>query len=181
VNVGVSILAEPDGVSLVVGADSRRARRELGAVAWVMLEAVALAGEFDAEGRWVAVTNARALASELGIGKDRAAAALATLRAAGLVVAHAGRQYGSARFAPSRYEVRLPVSHHTDTATTTPDRPTRRRAPRTRARVDELTLFKNLVASPVQTSSITDHQTHTDASAMPDTVLGEASTRQPRC
>jgi hypothetical protein len=78
-------------------------------VAWSVLEVLGLSG-FDVEGRWVATTNARDVAARLGIGKDRAAAALSTLRDAGLVVPHRNRDAGSARFAASRYEVRLPVS-----------------------------------------------------------------------
>jgi hypothetical protein len=112
---GVTIVVDADGDSeLVVGTQSVDARRELGVVAWSVLEVVALGGSLDNSGRWVTHTNVRDIAQRLGIGKDRAAAALVVLRGAGLVVAQVGRDRGS-RFAPSCYEVRLPVSHHTDT------------------------------------------------------------------
>jgi hypothetical protein len=104
-------------------------------VAWSVLEVLALTGE-DVGGRWVARTNARDLGSRLGIGKDRVAAALHTLRSAGLVVAHTNRDARSARFAASCYDVRLPVSRVDDARESTrvtarPDPP--RTRPRARA------------------------------------------------
>jgi hypothetical protein len=101
-------------VTLEVGADSDQARRELGGVTWSVLEVLALMGT-DVDGRWVAATNARDLAARLGIGKNRAAASLSALRQAGLVVTHATRDAATARFAPSRYEVQVPVSRCDDT------------------------------------------------------------------
>lgn len=133
-NTGIRILVHDDRVTLEIGAESTTARRELGAVAWSILEHLALTSN-DADGRRVATTNARDLASRLGIGKDRAAAALRVLRGAGPVVPHAGRDATTSRFAASCYEVRLPVAHIDDN----PDRdegPPQRQAlrPRTRTR-----------------------------------------------
>ena len=59
-------------------------------------------------------TSARDLAGKLGIGKDRAAAALAVLRDAGLLVQVASSAGRSGRFVAHRYEIRLPVSRQTD-------------------------------------------------------------------
>ncbi len=97
-----------EALTLEVDSASMAARRELSAVAWSVLEALALTGS-DAGGTWVATTSARDLGSRSGIGKDRAAAALGMLRAASLVEAHTSRD-ASSRFAAGRYEVRLPVS-----------------------------------------------------------------------
>jgi hypothetical protein len=107
-----------------------------------VLETLALAGTFDDDGRWITLTNARDLGHRLGVGKDRAAAALVTLREAGLVVAHVGRAAGSARFAPSRYEVRVPVSCTADTAPHAVRTDTRSR--RSRSTNDTATLFNDL-------------------------------------
>jgi hypothetical protein len=117
VNVGMVVVVDADGrVELRVDAGSAGVRRELGVAGWSVLELLALGGAVDDSGRWMTYGNARDLAGSLGIGKDRAAAALADLRRAGLVAAHVERDRRSARFARSRYEVRIPVSHDTDTA-----------------------------------------------------------------
>jgi hypothetical protein len=133
VNPGFGIVVDGETVRLEIATDSALGRRELGVVAWSVLEILALIGE-DRDGQWVATTNARDLASRLGIGKDRVAAALATLRSAGLVVAHTNREARSARFAASCYEVRLPVSRVDDTRKIAPTA-ARPDAPRTRPRV----------------------------------------------
>ena len=116
-NVGVGVAVDGNGaVVLRVNAESVETRRELGVAAWSVLELLALGGAVDDAGRWMVYSNARDLAHSLGIGKDRAAAALADLRGAGLIAAHVERDQRSARFARSRYEIRIPVSHDTDTA-----------------------------------------------------------------
>ena len=141
-NAGLSVRVEADGPSLQVSEGSATARRDLGALAWAVLETLALAGTFDDDGRWMTRSNARDLGRRLGVGKDRAAAALLTLREAGLVVAHVGRASGSARFAPSRYEVRVPVSCTTDSAPHAAR--TDARARRSRSTNDAATLFNDL-------------------------------------
>jgi hypothetical protein len=135
VNVGMVVVVYGKGaVELRVDAASAEPRRELGVAAWSILEVLALGGTVDDAGRWMTYSNARDLARSLGIGKDRAAAALADLRRAGLIAAHVERERRSARFARSRYEVRIPVSHDTDTALHTMiDKPVRL-SPRSRSR-----------------------------------------------
>ena len=108
-NAGIRIVVDGASTELTVDAASVAARRDLGVVAWSVLELVALAGT-DEGGAWVATTNARDLAGRLGVGKDRVAAALGVLRAARLVVAHRGRDASTLRFAASRYEVQVPIS-----------------------------------------------------------------------
>jgi hypothetical protein len=145
VNPGIRIVGHGDGVRLEIGSDSNAARRELGLVAWSVLELLALAGE-DVDGRWIAMSNAREIASRLGIGKDRAASALGTLREAGLVVAQTSRDASSSRFAAGCYEVRLPVSDHGEAREPRrlPPQPDASRA-RTRARssTEALDLFSS--------------------------------------
>lgn len=116
-NIGIVVVVNGNGmVELRVDAGSADTRRELGVMAWSVLEVLALGGAVDDSGRWMTYSNARDLARSLGIGKDRATAALADLRRAGLIAAHVERDQRSARFARGRYEVRIPVSHNTDTA-----------------------------------------------------------------
>jgi hypothetical protein len=136
VNVGIVVAVNGNGsVELRVDAGSAQARRELGVAAWSVLELLALGGTVDDLGRWMTYSNARDLARSLGIGKDRAAAALADLRRAGLIAAHVERDQRSARFARSRYEVRVSVSHDTDTALpATIDKPGRPSPTATRSR-----------------------------------------------
>ena len=135
-NVGIVVAVNGNGtVELRVDPGSGEVRRELGVAAWSVLELLALGGAADDTGRWMIYSNARDLARSLGIGKDRAAAALADLRRAGLIAAHVERDQRSARFARSRYEVRIPVSHDTDTALpTTIDKPVRPSPTATRSR-----------------------------------------------
>jgi hypothetical protein len=110
------VVINGDGtVELRMDAGSAGVRREVGVAAWSVLGLLALGGAVDDSDRWMTYGNARDLAASLGIGKDRAAAALSTLRRAGLIAAHVERDERSARFARSRYEVRIPVSHNPDT------------------------------------------------------------------
>ena len=136
-NTGIRLVRHGDSASLEVDTASLAARRELGVVAWSVLELLALAGS-DEGGTWVAVTNSRDLGTRLGIGKDRAAVALGVLRSAGLVVAHTSRDAASSRFAAGRYEVRLPVSRTGDPTEPIPA-PRAPAAPRPRARRDAST------------------------------------------
>jgi DNA-binding transcriptional ArsR family regulator len=117
VNPGMVVVIDGGGrVELRVDAETAEMRREVGVAAWSVLEVLALGGAVDDSGRWMTYSNARHLAASLGIGKDRAAAALSKLRRAGLIAAHVERDQRSARFARSRYEVRIPVSRDPDTA-----------------------------------------------------------------
>lgn len=144
-NAGIRIVVVGDATTeLVIDGASAAARHQLGVVAWSVLEAVALAGDAD-HGAWLATTNARDLATRLGVGKDRVAAALGVLRAAGLVISHTSRDASTSRFAPSRYEVRLPLTPSREPAQA--DVAPRPPAPRTRRRdtspPDALDLFSS--------------------------------------
>jgi hypothetical protein len=145
VNAGIRIVIHGDGPRLEIDEASDVARRELGAVAWSVLETLALAGT-EEDGVWSATTNARDLARRLDIGKDRAAAALGVLRRAGVVVAHTTRERNTSRFTASRYEVQLPISRvdappDPAESVAAPARPTRSRA---RARDDSTAETLNL-------------------------------------
>jgi len=103
-------------VELRLGPESGLMRERLGTTAWVALEALVFAAAPDRRGGIVVATSARDLAGKLGIGKDRAAAALAVLRDAGLLVAVESSAGRSGRFVAHRYEITLPVSRPADTA-----------------------------------------------------------------
>jgi hypothetical protein len=146
VNTGIRIVVDGDRVALEVDRESGAARRDLGVVAWSVLETLALAGE-DAAGAWVATTNARDLGRRLGIGKDRAASALAALRDAGLVAQQTGRDATTARFAASSYEITLPIARNTDRSQHPSARSAAAEAPkRSQPRHDDATL--DLFSSP---------------------------------
>jgi hypothetical protein len=70
--------------SVLLGPESRRWRRQLGALAWVALEELALAPHRDHQG-WAARLGVRDIASAIGTTMDTAARAVAALGAAGLV------------------------------------------------------------------------------------------------
>ena len=146
-NAGIRIVVHDDTTELTLDSASVEARRNLGVVAWSVLEVVALAGS-DEDGAWVATTNARDLAARLGVGKDRVAAALGVLRAAGLVVIHTSRDTSTSRFAASRYEVRIPVSRASQVPTPaaplpTPEPTGRRTRRRDTTPPDALDLFSS--------------------------------------
>jgi hypothetical protein len=141
VNAGIRIVVHAGGPRLEIDEASEAARRELGAVAWSILETLALSGT-EEQGVWMMTTNARDLGHRLDIGKDRAAAALGTLRRAGLVVAHTTRETTTSRFTASRYEVQLPLStieSQQDAPAETVPAPTRPTRSRSRARADATT------------------------------------------
>ena len=147
-NGGIRIVGGGASTELAIDPASDAARRQLGVVAWSVLEVVALAGAAE-DGAWVATTNARDLAARLGVGKDRVAAALGVLRAAGLVVSHTSRDASTSRFAPSRYEVRLPLtSSREPVGTDLAPRPPHAPAPRTRCGDTAPTEALDLFSSP---------------------------------
>ncbi len=91
-----------DGGGLQLGPASRRLRRALRPIDWVVLEDVALDARPDATGRLVAPTSARQVAEHLGLSPGAVAGALARLRSADLVTHD--RQVGPAgRFGLSAY------------------------------------------------------------------------------
>jgi DNA-binding transcriptional ArsR family regulator len=98
--------------SLLVGPESRHWRRQLGALAWVALEELALAAHIDHQG-WAAALGVRDIASAIGTTKDTAARAVAALGAAGLVTLDRVTDIdGRSR---SGYRLRLPdgIARHT--------------------------------------------------------------------
>lgn len=72
------------GPTLLINGDSQGWRRQLGPLAWAALEHLALAAEPHELG-WAAPVGVRDVAAGLGVTKDTAARAVATLTAAGLV------------------------------------------------------------------------------------------------
>lgn len=69
---------------IVLDPDSGSWRRRLGPLPWAVLEELALCTRRDETG-WVAAIGVRAIAAAVGVTKDTAARAVATLRSAGLV------------------------------------------------------------------------------------------------
>jgi hypothetical protein len=84
---------------ILVLPSSRAASRELGPLAWLVLEGFALQAE--AGGTLVAETSVRTLAAEFGVGKEAAATALGRLIDFGLVRCNTRRPAG--RYAGSSY------------------------------------------------------------------------------
>ena len=85
-------------LELRLGPECRTLRKQLGMAAWIALEELALQARVERDGAATVAASARDLASRLDIGKDRAAAALATLRTAGVIVAVNGERDRSSRF-----------------------------------------------------------------------------------
>lgn len=82
------------------------ARGRVGPVPWVAFESLALAAERDDTG-WIAVLGVRDIATTLGMNKDTAARAVATLSAAGLVTRE--RLAGANGTRRSGYRLHLPA------------------------------------------------------------------------
>jgi hypothetical protein len=114
---GVRVVVRPKGAEIRVDCASDDLVREVGPLAWVAFERMLLAGHSDGDGGWEIATSARDLATRLGVGKDRAADALARLRRAGLIVLHMQRDRSTSRFSANRYELRVSVSPEEDTVT----------------------------------------------------------------
>src|SRR5262245_31794031 len=91
--------------SLLLGSESRHWRRQLGALAWVAQEELALASHRDHQG-WAAPLGVRDIASAIGTTKDTAARAVAALGAAGLVTLDRITDLDGRR--RSGYRLRLP-------------------------------------------------------------------------
>ncbi len=82
---------------------SRQVKRAVGLVAWAILEDIALDATLDCDGRLVASTNVRRIATNLGINKDTAAKHLARLRDYGFVLQEEGGQDSTGRWETCRY------------------------------------------------------------------------------
>lgn len=115
---------------VIVGPGASEVRREIGAVAWVVLEQLCATAVHDPDLEdLVVATSTRALAGSLGFSKDTAARALHVLREAGLVCAMPVRGAGG-RFDSPRYlittphDVLRPQTISARTTRTTPPTPT---------------------------------------------------------
>lgn len=110
--LGVALVdAEP---RLVVTRASCVLRRDLGPVAWSVLEVLVLEARVGTDGRLVAQLGARQLAKAVGVGKDTAARGLLLLRRREMVSIEEQRA-GNGRFCGGRYAINLAVSLKTDT------------------------------------------------------------------
>jgi hypothetical protein len=106
---------------LLVGAESRTWRRELGALAWAVLEELAICAHLDGQG-WVAPTGVRDVAVAIGVTKDTAARAVAALGAAGLLTRQ--RVQGPDGRQRSGYRLNLPEGIELRDRPTDQDTPT---------------------------------------------------------
>lgn len=102
---GIQVVVLPAAAALVTEPASRAWRHRLGPLAWVALEHLALSSHLTDQG-WVAPVGVRDLATGIGVTKDTAARAVATLRAAGMaVLTRVESQDGRKR---SGYQLHLP-------------------------------------------------------------------------
>jgi DNA-binding transcriptional ArsR family regulator len=82
---------------------SRSVKRAVGVTAWAILEDIALDARMDVEGRLVAETNVRRIASNLGLSPNTVSRHLGRLRQHGFVLHEEGRDVAAGRFATARY------------------------------------------------------------------------------
>jgi hypothetical protein len=82
---------------------SRAVKREVGAIAWAILEDIALDAGPDEHGRLVSDTSVRRIAANLGMNKDTVARHLGKLREYGFVLHEEARDHGSGRWQSARY------------------------------------------------------------------------------
>ena len=104
---GFTLHRDTGGVELRLGASCGELQRSLGTVAFNALITIAVNASQDNGGHWVVHASSRAIAEDLDIGKERAAAALRILRTRGILVPRGSRTPNNARFAPSVYELRV--------------------------------------------------------------------------
>lgn len=93
------------GVGFTVSPEARTVRRQLGPVAWAVLEDALCDVDMDASGRLTARTSVRRVAASLGVSKDTAARALTRLLELGLLIRHGGARAGDGTFSTGSYEV----------------------------------------------------------------------------
>jgi DNA-binding transcriptional MocR family regulator len=99
-------LRDSDGV-LSVGHDAAPIKRDLGPLAWIVLEELALAADEGEDGELRSALGVRELAAALGISKDTAARAVSRLVEARLVCRITSRT-AAGRFASCHYALWLP-------------------------------------------------------------------------
>lgn len=100
-------MARSEG-ALIIDNEAASVRRELGPLAWFVLEELALSSDRPAGVGPRARVGVRDLAASLGMSKDTVARGLARLIETGVATRVVGRS-GTGRFASSHYEVHLPV------------------------------------------------------------------------
>ena len=91
---------------LTLGPAANTMRRDLGPIAWAVLECVAAAA-VDHAGVTVSYISVRGVADELGLAKDTVARALRRL-ADEQLVAHVPARADDGRFGPSHYRLTIP-------------------------------------------------------------------------
>ena len=107
--------------------DARALRRELGPLVWAVLEDIAMDAQ-PVGGEFVAETNVRRLAANLGVSKDTVARALRRLDDRSLVTRRPARRELGGTFAPATYALAQQVvalvinmkDHPTGPKTSTP-------------------------------------------------------------
>lgn len=120
-----------DPVSLTLGASAPWVRRNVGPVAWAVLEALAEHAVVDGT-TTMSPRSVRDLATDLHLANDTVARALRRLADHGLAQHHSDRST-TGRFATGHYLLTLPPNVLIPTTTTTPTPPTKRpTSPRTR-------------------------------------------------
>ncbi len=97
-NATTLLVGRSGHLELRLGQACRDLRKQLGLAAWIALEELVLEAVVERDGTLTVAASARDLAERLGIGKDRAAAALATLRTVRVIVAVNAERDRSSRF-----------------------------------------------------------------------------------
>ena len=92
--------------ALTLGPAAASVRREVGPIAWAVLECLATAAE-DRSGVTVSYVSVRGVAGELGLAKDTVARALRRLAAQRLVT-HVPARDDDGRFGSSHYRLTIP-------------------------------------------------------------------------
>lgn len=114
-NATTLLVGRSGHLELRLGQACRDLRKQLGLAAWIALEELVLEAVVERDGTLTVAASARDLAERLGIGKDRAAAALATLRTVRVIVAVNAERDRSSRFVSHRYRIELPIDSNAGT------------------------------------------------------------------
>jgi DNA-binding transcriptional MocR family regulator len=118
--------------ALPAGQSAAEVRREVGPVAWCALECLF---EHSTDGGRSSVASVRAVAAELGVAKNTAHRALASLARAGLIEAVQSRD-GAGRFQSGRYRL------HVDGLATKPSTQRTKQQPKNAIQSQQLTLIQ---------------------------------------
>jgi hypothetical protein len=165
---------------LLLGSESRHWRRQLGALAWVALEELALAAHPDQQG-WAAPLGVRDIASAIGTTKDTAARAVAALGAAGLVTLDRVTDLDGRR--RSGYRLRFPDGMARHNCPSTPDdvyRPKDRDAGSPVVATDRCPKIQDSQARPAHNDGCDPQRPEERSTNPPRSGTGRASDSQPR-